>query len=168
MGLSDQILDKGGGVIGELTKKLGVDVDAGQIKSAMDQIVPFLKGKLAGGLSLPGRGTALLGAIKKNDLKGFVSDPAKLGSADAERHGNALLDEMDATEKDAHVEEVARATGLPAATVRSLMPAAAVATAGAMDADGIIEQILGGQQDLLAKLAAIKADAADGKLDDKK
>jgi hypothetical protein len=157
MGLSDTILDKGGGVVGELGKKYGID--AGQVKGALDKIVPFLKEKLAGGLSLPGRGTALLGSIKQHDLKGFVSDPSRLGGTDAEQHGNELLDAMDADEKEAHVQDVARATGLPVGQVRSLLPAAAVATAGAMDADGVIDQILGGQQELLARLAQIKADA---------
>lgn len=161
MGLTDQIMEHGGGVIGTLTKKLGVGAD--QVKGALDKIVPFVQKQLGQGLSLPGRGASLLGQIKQHDLKAFASDPSKLAGDDADRHGAALLADLDPAEQDAHVAEVAAATGLDAATVRALLPAAAVATAGAMDADGHLEQILQGQTDLMAKLAQIQADAKAGK-----
>lgn len=149
MGLQDQILEQLGG----LTKKYGLD--ASQAKGALDKIVPFLKDKLGGHLSLPGRGQSLVAAIKQQGLADYARDPAKLASADAERLGGALVGQLDGVD----AEEVARASGVDVATVRKLLPAAAVATAGAMDADGALEQFLNVHEDVMARIARIQEDA---------
>jgi len=165
MGLMETITEHGGGAVATLAKKF--NIPAGAAKSALDQIIPFVKGKLGGGLSLPGRGASLADKIRAANLKSYASNPAKLADLDTDQHGNDLLGDVDGDEKEAHVQEVAKSTGLDPAVIRGLMPAATVAAAGAMDADGHLDAILGGQQDLIAKLAAIATDAKDGKLDGK-
>lgn len=164
MGLMDQLTAHGGGAIGALTEKFGIGAD--QAKGALDKIIPFVKGHLGKGLSLPGRGASLIGQIKGANLKALAADPAAIAGDDAARHGATLLDDLDEGEKEAHVQEVARETGLDPGVVRSLLPTAAAVTAGAMDADGHLEQVLDGQQDLLAKLQQIQADAKAGKFDE--
>src|SRR5687768_14095200 len=103
MGLQDQILDQLGG----LTKKYGID--ASQAKGALDKIVPFLKDKLGGHLSLPGRGHSIAAAIRGKGMKSM-----ELASDDAERAGGELVGQLDGVDADA----VARATGVDVAMVR--------------------------------------------------
>lgn len=165
MGLMDTIMEQGGGMVGPLASKFGIP--SGAARSALDQIIPFVKGKLGGGLSLPGTGTSLADKIRAANLKAYAKDPSKLVGDDVDQHGNDLLGGFDADENEAHVQQVAKSTGLDPGVIRSLMPAAAVAAAGAMDADGHLDAIQQGQQDLIAKLAKISADAKDGKLDGK-
>ncbi len=165
MGLMESIMEHGGGMVGPLAKKFGIP--DGAAKSALDQLLPFVKGKLGGSLSLPGRGASLADKIRGANLKAFASDPSKLAGDDVDGHASGLLDDVDGDEQEAHVQKVARSTGLDPGVIRGLMPAATVAAAGALHADGHLDAILKGQQDLIAKLAAIAADAKDGKLDGK-
>jgi hypothetical protein len=137
MGLIDQILDKGGGVVGTLTKKFGID--AGQAKAALEKIVPFIQDKVGGKLNIPGLGGVLASQIKGAGLAGLARDPASLAGDDAAAKGKALLGELGDDDQDTQVAEVSRLTGLDPAVVRDMMPVAAVATAGAMDADGMLD-----------------------------
>jgi uncharacterized protein YidB (DUF937 family) len=88
MGIDDQLL-------GELTKKFGID--GGQAKSALDKILPFVKGKLPG---MGGGNVGLLSQIKSMDLLHGVPEE----------------------EKEAHVQEVAKHSGLDVDTVRKMLP----------------------------------------------
>ncbi|MCA9679791.1 MAG: DUF937 domain-containing protein [Kofleriaceae bacterium] len=154
MDLTNLIKEQGGGVVGQLTKKFGIGAD--QAKQALDQIIPFFKKNIAGRLSLPGSGASLLGKIKTGDFKAFAHDPSKLDDDDAvAAKAKGLLGELDADEQEAHVQEVARSTGLDPAVVRQMMPAAAVATAGAMDADGALAEFESIHGDLMSKLSAL-------------
>lgn len=164
MGLMDQLLDKGGSLVGPLASKLGIDPD--QAKNALDRIVPYVRDKLASSLS-GGHGAKLVEQIKQRDLKSAAASPSRLTGDAVDRDGADLMGEMelDAGERETHVSDVAHATGLPVEVVRRMMPVAAVATAGAMDADGVIEQILAGQRDLIARLQEIQRDVAAGRFD---
>ncbi len=99
MGLDDQIL-------GELTKKLGIGGD--QAKSALEKMLPFVKGKLPGG----GGDVGLLSKIKAAQIEGTA--PA---SAPADH-----LAHVEEHEKEAHVQEVAKHSGLSVDTVRKMLP----------------------------------------------
>jgi hypothetical protein len=154
------VMEHGGGVVGQLTKKFGVSAD--QAKQVLDKAIPFIKDKVGGKLRLPGSGASLLGSIKDNDYASFAKDPSKLDNDDDVRaKAKGLLGDHD-DDQEAHVNEVAKSTGLDPALVRQMLPHAAVATVGAMDADGALEQLLEVQDDLMAKLkslGAIKKDA---------
>jgi hypothetical protein len=160
MGLLDLVKDHGGGVVGQLTKKFGVSAD--QAKQVLDKAIPFVKDKIGSKLRLPGSGTALLGSIKSQGLAAYAKDPSKLDDDDDVRaKAKGLLGDHD-DEQEAHVNEVAKSTGLDPALVRQMLPHATVATVGAMDDDGALEQLLEVQDDLMAKLkslGAIKKDA---------
>jgi hypothetical protein len=84
-------------ILGELTKKFGIGGD--QAKAALEKMVPFLKGKLG---ALGGGGNVgLLSQIKSTDL---------------------TPDDLDNDEKESHVQDVAKASGLPADTVKQMLP----------------------------------------------
>ena len=92
MGMEDQLL-------GELTKKFGISAD--QAKGALDKMLPFVKGKLPflGG----GGNVGLLSQIRR--------DPDHDHLAHVPDH-----------EKDAHAEEVSKASGLSVDTVKQMLP----------------------------------------------
>jgi hypothetical protein len=155
MGLLDMVSEHGGGVVGQLTKKFGVSAD--QAKQVLAQAVPFIKDKIGGKLRLPGTGASLFGAIKDGDLAAYARDPSKLDDDDDVRaKAQGLLGDPD-DDQEAHVAEVARSTGLDPAVVRQMLPHAAVATVGAMDADGSLEEFNQIHGDLMAKLKALGA-----------
>ncbi len=155
MGLLDLVMEHGGGVVGQLTKKFGISAD--QAKSVLDRAVPFVKDKLGGNLRLPGTGTALFGKIKAGDYAAFARDPSKLEDDDhVHAQAKGLLG-ASAEEEEAHVADVARSTGLDPDLVRKMLPHATVATVGAMDADGALEEFNQIHGDLMARLAALGA-----------
>jgi len=89
-------------LIGNLTKKFGID--AGQVKGALDKVLPFVKSKL--------------GSLDLEDIK------SKLGGG-----STRLLAHVDRGEHDRQVDEVARATGLAPDTIREIQDEAAIAAA---------------------------------------
>jgi hypothetical protein len=89
MGMEDQLL-------GELTKKFGIGPD--QAKSALEKMLPFVKGKLPFGGG-GGGDVGLLSQIHRDHLA-HVPDH----------------------EKDAHAEEVSKASGISVDTVKQMLP----------------------------------------------
>ena len=157
MDLGD-LFDKGGPVVDALSKKVGVKPE--QAKDALSKIAPFVQEKLG-----KKKGTADKAAA--GNLKGYAEDPSKLGDPDADRHGQDLLDDVDADERERHVQEVARSTGLAPDVVRKMMPAATTATVGAMDKAGALRVLQDNFEELDRKIKEIKLDASDGKMDGK-
>jgi hypothetical protein len=114
-------------LVGQLTSKFGVSGD--QAKGALDKILPFVQGKL-GGMSLPG----LPGGLGGGGDVGLLSK-IDLHHPTAAAHGSKLLEHVDPAEQEAHVQEVAKQTGLDPDIVRKMMPAAAAA----LHADGHLD-----------------------------
>jgi hypothetical protein len=97
MGLDDKLL-------GELTKKFGIQGD--QAKAALEKMLPFVQGKLPG----VGGGVGLMSQWKKPET-----------AAEHVEHDDPLH-HVSADEKDTHVEEVAKHSGLDMDTIRKMLP----------------------------------------------
>jgi hypothetical protein len=145
-------------VVGSLTKKYGVKPD--QAKGVLDKVAPFVKDKLGGKPKTAAKARAA-------NLEAYATDPARLAGKDADDHGNELLADVDPAEREAKIQEIARASGLDPKVVRDMLPAATTATVGAMDKRGAFAHLLQVHTDLQRRLDEIKLDASDGVIDGK-
>src|SRR5687768_15477942 len=106
MGFLETILDQGGGVVGKLGKKFGLD--EADVSKALAQIVPYVRkeseSRIGGGKPAP---KGLVAQVSSGAHDAAVDDP---DGDDVDRQGSALLGEV-VDDRDQAADQIAQQTG---------------------------------------------------------